>query len=111
MAEAADANAVLVLVRSYAAEARPFDGNLDKALRRVTLGERPSTTWGGAREVFGVPIPGLRRDLFRILQTGGPEADLAARSLTAIDELRDEYGQPNPNRATRMWAQTALGHG
>lgn len=92
IAEAADTEGVLVLVRGRSAEGKPFDGTLDSAIRHVALGERPVENWAGASEVFGVPIPELRKRLFAMLNGDEEGASLAAACLTAIDELRDEYG-------------------
>jgi hypothetical protein len=92
ISEAADANGVLLLVRSYAVQGKPFPGNLYSAIRHVAIGDRPSIDWVGASEVFSVPIPELRKRLFAITKDDTTEATLAAACLTAIDELRDEYG-------------------
>jgi hypothetical protein len=92
IAEAADADGVLLLVRSYAVQGKPFPGNLYSAIRHVAVGRRPSADWVGATEVFSVGVPELRKRLFAMTNADTAEARLAAAFLTAIDELRDEYG-------------------
>jgi len=92
IAEVADADGVLVLVRSHAAEGKPFSGILHSAIRHVAVGERPSADWAGANEVFSVPVPELRKKLFAMTNDDTAETRLAAACLTAIDELREFYG-------------------
>ena len=93
-AEVADAEGVLILVRGHAAQGRSFDGVLHSAIRHVAVGERPSADWAGANEVFSVPVPELRKRLFAMVINNDDtaEARLAEACLTAIDELRDDYG-------------------
>ena len=93
IAELGDAEAVLTLVRSYAARGQAFDGLLANAIREAALGKEPAAGWSGAYELHPVPLPELRRELFAMLQSATANtAALAERCLTAIDELRDEYG-------------------
>ncbi len=92
IAEVADAEGILALVRSYAAQGRPFDRIVHSAIEHVALGERPSVNWAGAKEVVSVPLTGLRKRLFAIVKDDTEEAGLAAACLTAIDKLRDDYG-------------------
>jgi hypothetical protein len=92
IAEGADADGVVVLVRCYAVQGGPFDGTLHSAIRHVALGERPSANWAGANEVVSVPLPELRKRLFSMVKDDAAESRLAAACLTSIDELRDDYG-------------------
>jgi len=92
IAEVADAEGVLVLLRSHAREGKPFDRNLHEAIRHAALGERLAANWAGAREVFGIPIPELRKKLFTMVADDDASGRLAAACLTTIDEFRDEYG-------------------
>jgi hypothetical protein len=94
IAEAADEAGVLLLIRNYARRGKPFPGALHTALRHVAVGERPSEDWVGATVSFGVEITGLRKELFRMVSGESAESKLAKECLTAIDELRDEYGAP-----------------
>ena len=114
IAEAADAPGVLLLVRGYAQENRTFDGMLHTAVQRAALGEWPALGWSGATEVFGVPVPELRRELFQLVDGDRAESSVAEACLTAIDELRDEYGtvesEPrHPDVATgRPWPRLGI---
>ena len=92
IAEVADADGVLTLVRTYALQGRPFDGIVHSAIEHVALGERPSVNWAGAKEVVSVPLPELRKRLFAIVKDETAGTGLAAACLTAIDVLRDDYG-------------------
>jgi hypothetical protein len=93
IAELGDAEAILTLVRSYAARGQAFDGLLENAIREAALSKEPAGGWPGAYELRPVPLPQLRKDLFALLQsTTANTASLAEHCLNAIDELRDEYG-------------------
>ncbi len=92
IAEAADADGVLVIARSHATQGRPFNGILHSAIRHAAVGQRPSADWVGANEVFSVPLPELRKSLFALIKNDTAESKLASACLTAIDEFRDDYG-------------------
>ena len=92
IADVADEDGVLTLARAYAALGKPFDGLLHTAIRHVAVGQRPSNDWVGANEVFSVPVPYLRKRLFEMVKDDSAESRLASACLTAIDELRDDYG-------------------
>ncbi|HXK27228.1 MAG TPA: hypothetical protein VJ646_03125 [Candidatus Binatia bacterium] len=92
IAEVADADGVLILVRSHAVQGKPFSSILHSAIRHAAVGERPSVDWAGANEVFSVPVPDLRKRLFAMTNDDTAETRLASACLTAIDELRDDYG-------------------
>jgi hypothetical protein len=115
IAEVADAEGVLALLRSRAREGKSFDHNLYTAIRHGALGERPAANWSGALEVFSVPIPELRKKLFTMITDNEASGSLAAACLTAIDELRDEYGpaESEPRHpdidAGRPWPLTVSG--
>jgi hypothetical protein len=44
---------------------------------------------------FSVPLTDLRKELFGMLLSNGPESGLALACLTEIEELRDEHGRLN----------------
>jgi NACHT conflict system protein len=92
IAEFGDPEAVLALVRAHAARRQAFDGLLHHALRETALSKEPAAGWAGAYELRPVPLPGLRKELFAMLESTPAAAPLAEQCLTAIDELRDEYG-------------------
>lgn len=91
LADPGDADAVLALVRAYAAAGRGFDGLLQNAIREAALSKEPAADWAGAYELRPVPPPELRKTLFAMTEDASP-ATLAEACLAAIDELRDEYG-------------------
>jgi hypothetical protein len=93
VAELGTAEAVSALVRAYAQRRKSFDGLLQNAIREAALSQQPAPGWSGAYELHPVPLPDLRKTLFGMLTDHSPEvAALAEACLTAIDELRDEYG-------------------
>jgi len=92
IAEAADADGVLLLVQGRAAQGKSFDSVLRDAIRHVALDKRPSPNWSGSYQVFSAPVPDLRKRLFAMVIDDTAESSLAAACLTAIDELRDDYG-------------------
>jgi hypothetical protein len=92
LAEIGTAEATSALVRGYVRSRRPFDGLLGQALHEAALVRQPAEGWVGAFELHPVPLIELRKELFEMLAGAAHEAALAAACLTAIDELRDEYG-------------------
>lgn len=93
LAELGDADAVLALVRAYAAAGRGFDGLSQTAIREGALSKEPAADWTGAYELRPVPLPELRKTLFAMTDDASPAtAALAEACLASIDELRDEYG-------------------
>jgi hypothetical protein len=77
-----------------------------RSIERVVTEHVPSENWKGAFNVVPIPAIELRRSLLAITQN--PD-DRAARCLTAIDKIRDEYGAPeaeprHPNLASgKLW--------
>jgi hypothetical protein len=94
IAEVADTEGVMLLVRDHVALDRPFDGLLRSAITHAATGQRPSADWVGANEVFSVPIPELRKRLFGMIQDNVAVSRLASQCLAVIDELREDYGPP-----------------
>ena len=93
ISEAADIKAIMMLVKSYAAQKKPFDGTLYESLRHVLIEERPSPRWGGIQELFGIPTPELRQKLFGLVSEDSAVSDLAVACLNAIDDIREHYGE------------------
>ncbi len=83
----------MALVRSYAADMRPFDGALREAVRNVAVGRRPAPDWPGAFEEFSVPLTTLRKQLFDLVAAENKQSALAEACLIKIDRLRDHYGR------------------
>jgi hypothetical protein len=91
--EIADSDVVMAMVRSYAADVKPFDGALGEAVRNVAVGRRPAPDWPGAFEEFSVPLTPLRKQLFDLVAAGNEQSTLAEACLIKIDRLRDRYGR------------------
>jgi hypothetical protein len=85
---------VLALARDRARRQQPYDGILQRAIREAGLAEKPAEGSSSYHELHPVPLTGLRRDLFAMLSGTAAEAAVARTCLTAIDELRDDYGAP-----------------
>lgn len=100
IAEAPDVQGVLLLVRNAGAAGKPFRQTpLHTALRNILVEQRPSGTWAGMQELVSVPASELRRELFTIVVNGSaPESELAAKTLTVIDQMRDDYGDIETER-------------
>ena len=92
IAEAADCNGVTAMVRNYVKHGQTFDAVMHDAVKHVAIGERPSDSWAGANEIFGIPVPQLRKELFSMMAEDSPISSLAESCLTAIDKLREDYG-------------------
>lgn len=91
--EVADPQALLALIRGYAASNRPYDGNLSKAVHQVAVGARPSSVWPGAFEHFSIPLLAVRKQLFGMTVVNDTQSALAERCLISIEKLRDEHGR------------------
>jgi hypothetical protein len=115
IANAADADGVLLLVRVGAAQDKRFRSTaLNTALRQVLVGKTPIGS-SGMQQLYSLPAPELRKGLFDMVVNGSAaESRLATECLTAIDEIRDDYGHPDaeprhPNIAMGVpWPQIAL---
>jgi hypothetical protein len=93
LAELADPEIIPALIRSYAADKKPFDGSLYKAIRDIAVGERPIAEWPGAFEQFSVPLAALRKQLFGLFAANDAQSAVAEACLITIEELRDEHGR------------------
>ena len=62
-------------------------------IENVVTEHAPDNTWAGAYNVVPVPATELRRKLLAMTVNGGSK-DAAARFLTQIDKIRDDYGAP-----------------
>ena len=93
IAEAADAEGVLLLTRQGAARNKSFGSTaLSMALRNVLVGQAPMES-SGMQQLYNLPVPELRKGLFDMVTNGSAaETRLATECLCAIDENRDVYG-------------------
>jgi len=94
IAELADPECMLALVRGYARDKRPFDGSLHRLVENLALGKKPLADWGAnVYSLYGVDVAALRKELHGFLYGGPAELRVAEACLVAIDELRDEHGR------------------
>lgn len=115
IANAADADGVLLLVHVDAAQDQRFQCTiLYTALRHVLVDQTPIES-SGMQQLYSLPAPKLRKGLFDMVVNGNAaESRLATECLTAIDEIRDDYGHVDaeprhPNIAIGVpWPQIAL---
>jgi hypothetical protein len=100
IAEDSSEDGVLVLLEVNASEGRPLRSTaLPSALQNVLVGERPSSSFQGMKELYGLPAGNLRRRLFDVFLRGKPaETSLASACLDEIDEIRDRYGSADSDR-------------
>jgi hypothetical protein len=111
IAEDASEDGVIALLDINASEERPLQSTaLPSALQNALVGNQPSSSFRGMREMYGLPAADLRRRLFDVVLTGSPAAaSLATACLDEIDEIRDRYGSAasdrrHPNiQAGRPW--------
>ena len=91
--EAADVEGILLLVREGAKQNKPFHAtSIYIGLRHVLIGQTPIEV-SEMQQLYSLPAPELRRELFKMIMNGTEaEARLATEVLTAIDEIRDDYG-------------------
>ncbi|MGO9455192.1 MAG: NACHT domain-containing protein [Candidatus Binataceae bacterium] len=92
LAESPDERVVLAMVRNYTKRKRAFDRLLEVAIEGTALGRRPAVGWQGAYEMYRVPVPKLRWELFAMAAQDCDERRLAAACLERLDQLRDKYG-------------------
>lgn len=76
VAEAADDEGLLLLIRVHAQQGKRFSEALETAVWQVAVRESPSKIWEGAFERFSNDVANLRRRLFAITLNGTAEAKL-----------------------------------
>ena len=92
IAEAADVEGVLLLTHESAARGKHLRTTLYNALHHVLVGQTPIES-SGMQQLYSLPAPELRKDLFTMVVNGNDaESRLATECLTLIDEIRDDYG-------------------
>ena len=89
VSEHPDADGLLLLIKIEQEHKRSFTSR--GTIEAVTTKHVLSETWKGAYNVVPIPAVELRRNLLALTTDGGP-ADIAARCLRQIDEIRDDYG-------------------
>ena len=61
LAQLADPEVILALIRGFAAAGRPYGGGLADAVREIAVGRRPVADWSNAFEYFTVPLTDLEK--------------------------------------------------
>ena len=89
IAEIANENGLLVLVRSYGEVGLSFDYVLEEMINRIAMGKKILPQ---AYECYCVDLSNLRKKLFTMVNEAGTASNIAAECLERIDELRGEYG-------------------
>ncbi|MDP1910191.1 MAG: hypothetical protein Q8K85_17985, partial [Hyphomicrobium sp.] len=90
VAEAPDEDGLLLLVKC---EQQGHTFRSWRTIEGAVTEHVPVNDFANAYNVVPVAAPELRRKLFALTTDGGPK-DVAARWLTHIDAVRDEYGLP-----------------
>ena len=91
IAENPDGDGLMLLVRFETNPSHQLVGW--RTIERVVTEHVPSENWKGAYDIVPIPALEVRRKLLAVTTDGGP-SDAAARTLTEIDKIRDEYGTP-----------------
>ena len=91
VSENPDTDGLLLLIQFEIEHKRAFVSW--QTIKHVVTEHVPSENWQGAYNVVAVPAVELRRKLLAMTTDGGP-TDAAARCLTLIDKIRDDYGTP-----------------
>jgi hypothetical protein len=92
IAEEPDSEGVLLLVSAHAATGNNRVDVLEEAVRNVVIKRRPAEQLSGTVEQSSASVAELRRRLFALAVRGGVEGETAARCLTLLDELREQFG-------------------
>jgi hypothetical protein len=90
--EIGDVDDIIEMVKVYAAASRPYDGNMNNALRGATVWHESVPGSQRSHYIRPASVAKLRRFLFGLTSGTPQEAALAKACLTGIDELRDEHG-------------------
>ena len=83
---------LVTMVEKYAAAGKPFDHRMSAAVESVTVNRVPVREGSITYNVNPASVGSVRKILFGLLAGSAAEAALAAKCLTAIDRLRDQYG-------------------
>ena len=89
LAENPDQEGLMVLIQLEMKHHQGFASHL--TIQRAIVEQVPSKAWRGSFELVPVPAIELRRRLLAMTTDGGPN-DVAARYLSTIDSMREDYG-------------------
>ena len=98
LAEAPNADDLLLMIDLYVADGKPFDGTMGQVVRKLALAEQAHEDWGGAYELVPEQLNDLRKQLFAMTAGDLPTACVASACLETIGAIRDEYGAPKDER-------------
>lgn len=98
LAEAPNADDLLLMIDRYVADGKQFDGTMDQMVRKLALAEQAHQDWEGAYELVPEQLNDLRKQLFAMTAVGSPSASVASACLETIGAIRDEYGAPKDER-------------
>jgi hypothetical protein len=85
-------DALVAMVKKYAAVGQSYDGLMDRVVRAVALWHEPTQDGSGASYIHPASVAHVRKVLFGLIGGTAHEAELAKRCLVSIDVLRDENG-------------------
>jgi hypothetical protein len=94
LAEAPNADDLLLMIDLYVADGTPFDRTIGQVVRKLALAEQALEERGGAFELVPEQLNGLRKQLFSMTDADLPAAAIASACLDMIGAIRDEYGAP-----------------
>lgn len=93
IAEAADAEGILLLTREGAAKNKHLQSTALYSALRHALIEESKTDSSGIYQLHSLPAPEIRKGLFDMVVNGSAEESrLATECLNAIDDIRDDFG-------------------
>jgi hypothetical protein len=90
--EIGDEDDLVTMIGKYAAEGKPYDQRMDRAVYAVAIQEIPVSEGSNSYNIHPASVGAVRKKLFGMLDAENNMAALARRCLSAIDDLRDEHG-------------------
>jgi hypothetical protein len=85
-------DALIAMVKKYAATGQTYDHNMDRAVSAVALRHEPVQEGSNSFYIHPASVAHIRKFLFGLLGGTPQEAAVAKSCLIAIDVLRDEHG-------------------
>ncbi len=98
LAEAPNADDLLLMIDLYVADGKPFDGTMGQVVRKLALAEQAHEDWGEPTNSCRSRLNDLRKQLFAMTAGDSPTACVASACLETIGAIRDEYGAPKDER-------------
>jgi hypothetical protein len=85
-------DALIAMVKKYAAVGQTYDGSMDRVVRAVAVRHEPVQDGSNSYYIHAASVAHIRKFLFGLLGGTPQEGALAKSCLIAIDFLRDEHG-------------------